>query len=200
MIKPGLAADSWVEYWFEYGVDIKARRVFIGANLSQREDQEVDLNMSEFVIKGLLLLDSMNTDPIDVIINCTGGDEYSGMGIYDAIQSCKSYVTAKVYGSAMSMGSIIFQAADERLISANSKIMIHYGTAIATGDMHDLDNERWALESKKFRKQMEDLYLKHIKEKHPQFPRDKLKEMLKFDTILTAQETIRLGLADGIIG
>ena len=87
--------------------------------------------MAERAIKALHILDSTaptGDKPITVIMNNPGGDEYHGMAIYDAIKSCKNHVTIVVFGMAMSMGSIILQAADKRVMSANSRVMIHYGT------------------------------------------------------------------------
>ena len=47
---------------------------------------------------------------------------------------------------------------------------------------------------------IEDIYLKKIREKHPKYTRAKIRNLLNFDTILTAQETVDLGLADRIFG
>jgi ATP-dependent protease ClpP protease subunit len=47
---------------------------------------------------------------------------------------------------------------------------------------------------------MEQMYLAKIRVKHPDFKLKKLQEMLNFDTILSAQESVDLGLADKILG
>ena len=49
-----------------------------------------------------------------------GGSWGAGTSIYDAIASCKSYVTIVVYGQAESMSGVILQAADNRLMSPSS--------------------------------------------------------------------------------
>ena len=107
-----------------------------------------DANMAERVIKGLHMLDTSaptGDKPITIIMNNLGGDWYHGMGIYDAIKACKNHITIKVFGYVMSMGSIIIQAADKRIMSPNSRMMIHYGTSGYYG--HNKDFIKWAKEA-----------------------------------------------------
>lgn len=193
-----------VDRFFEHNVDISSRTIYMGSMEVDGDDGETgtDYRMAEYVIKGLHVLDSQaeNGDkPITILMNNPGGDEYHGLAIFDAIQACKNYVYIKVFGHAMSMGSIILQAADERVMSPNARIMIHYGTPPGCGDDHAKNFYRWAEESKKFDKWMEDLYLKKIKEKHPRYTRAKLKETMNFDYFLTAKEAVDFGLADRIL-
>jgi ATP-dependent Clp protease protease subunit len=130
-------------------------------------------------------------------MNNIGGDEYHGFAIYDAIKNCKSIVTVKVFGHAMSMGSIILQAADERIMSPTSRQMIHYGT----WGVHDHAKtaQKWAKEGEKIDTWMENMYLARIQEKNPAFNIKKLKNMLDHDTFLTPEESVELGLCDSIL-
>lgn len=156
--------------------------------------------MAERVIKGLHVLDTSAPSldkPITIQMNNPGGEVVHGMAIYDAIRLCQNHVTVIVYGRAMSMGSIILQAADERIMTENSKFMIHYGY-FGLSD-HQKTVYQWVDESRKYDSWMEGMYLERIKEKHPLFTHGELEKMLNFDTILTAQETVELGLADRVI-
>ena len=47
---------------------------------------------------------------------------------------------------------------------------------------------------------MEQLYLEKIRQKHPDFKLKKVQAMCNFDTILSAKETVELGLADKVLG
>ncbi len=187
-----------VDKFFEYGIDIGAKTLYMGSE-SYKDDDETgtDFLMAERVIKGLHLLDRRVSDGITILMNNLGGDEYHGMAIYDAITACQNHVTIKVFGHAMSMGSIILQAADQRIMAPNARLMMHYGTW-GTHD-HPKNVEKWVEEGKRFNKWMIDLYLEKIREKNPRFKRTKVDQMCNFDTILSARETVSLGLADSIL-
>lgn len=191
-----------VDRFFQYNVDISSRTIYMGsAGSVDEEETGTDYEMAEYVIKGLHVLDSQaehGDKPIVIIMNNPGGDEYHGMAIYDAIRCCTNHVTIKVYGHAMSMGGIILQAADERLMSPNSRFMMHYGTFGINANTKDAYN--WVESNKKIDKWMEDLFLEKIREKNPRFSRQKLYKMLEADYIIDAKEAVHLGLADEVIG
>jgi ATP-dependent protease ClpP protease subunit len=96
------------------------------------------------------------------------------------------------------MGSVILQAADERILAPNARVMIHYGY-MGMAPNHTKIYQKWAEECKKLDQQMLDIYMDKIVEKHPRFQRNQLDEMCNFDTILNAQEAVNLGLADSIL-
>lgn len=189
-----------VDKLYDYDLYIPTRTIYMGSTESSIEYGEsgVEAVMAERVIKALLLLDQQNA-PITIIMNNPGGDWYHGMAIYDAIKQCQSHITVKVFGMAMSMGGIILQAADKRLMAPNSKFMMHYGTD-GIQSVHSKIFKKWADEGEKNNDHMEQLFLDKIHEKNPKMTLSKLKNMLDYDTILSPQETIDLGLADGILG
>jgi ATP-dependent protease ClpP protease subunit len=221
-----------LDRWFDYNVDVESRTIYMGS------EEGVDALMAEQMIKGMHILESKSTDIITIIMNNIGGDFFHGMAIYDVIQTSKCHCVIKVYGHAMSMGSLILQAADKRIMSPNSRFMMHFGYDSHSG--HAKMVERWADESKRLSHLMENIYLDVMLEKeekmgeghlaqtlgkimtqqrafeHPPLlkpftytfskkvetkreqVRVLLKEMLNFDTILTAEETVALGFADEI--
>jgi ATP-dependent Clp endopeptidase proteolytic subunit ClpP len=189
-----------VDKLYDYDIYIPGRTVYIGSTQSDMENGEsgVEAIMAERAIKALLLLDQKD-EPITIIMNNPGGDWYHGMAIYDAIKGCKSHVTIKVYGMAMSMGAVILQAADMRIMTPNSRFMIHYGT-MGMDSTHAKIFENWAEESKKLNKEMEQIFLAKMLEKNPKVTLHALKKMLDYDTILNARETIEVGLADKVLG
>jgi ATP-dependent Clp endopeptidase proteolytic subunit ClpP len=192
-----------IDRFYDYDIHTETRTIYIGSVESDIEHGEsgTDASMAERAIKALHILDSSapNGDkPITIIMNNPGGDWYHGMAIYDAIKTCKNHVSVVVYGYAMSMGSIIFQAADKRIMSPNSKMMIHYGYNGFDG--HSRTFLKVAEESKKIDQVMEDIYLERIKQKNPKFTVSKLREMVDHDTFLTAKEALDLGLIDEILG
>ena len=188
-----------VDKFFDYGISLPTRTIYMGSIINDVEGEEsgVDASMAEYIIKALHILDIKSNSPITIIMNNPGGDYYHGMAIYDAIKACRSEVTIQAYGHAMSMGSIILQAADKRILSPNCRFMIHYGY-MSMGFNHTKIYQKWSEECKKMDKFMEQLYLGIIRKVQPNFKLEKLKKMLDFDTILSAEETIKLGLADEI--
>jgi ATP-dependent protease ClpP protease subunit len=221
-----------LDRWFDYNVDVESRTIYMGS------EDGVDALMAEYMIKGMHILESKSTDIITIIMNNIGGDFFHGLAIYDAIQTSKCHCVIKVYGHAMSMGSLILQAADKRIMSPNSRFMMHFGSESHSGHTKMVDN--WVSESKRLAYLMENIYLDVMMEKeekmgeghlaqmlgkimtqqksfeHPPLVkpfiytfskkletkreqvRVVLKEMLNFDTILTAEETVALGFADEI--
>lgn len=213
-----------LDKWFDHNVDLDNRTIYMGSSLKEDDGESgVDNLMAESFIKGMHALETRSTEQITILMNNPGGDWYHGMAIYDAIQTSTCYCTIKVYGQAMSMGSIILQAADSRIMMPNSRLMMHYGDGGIID--HAKTAEKWIDELKRINHEMENLYLqsmlnKEEKEGHGYLAKiinkltDKtysfskthkqedirvaLKEMLNFDLILTAEETVALGLADEI--
>lgn len=187
-----------LEYFYDYGINLSTRTLYLGSLDTDAEGQDSGVNhsMAERAILGLHLLDMKKDDPITIIMNNPGGDVYHGLAIIDAIGACSNHVTIKVYGMAFSMGAWILQAADERVMAKNSRCLIHYGSTSIEG--HSKSATVWAQEEEKINTLMEDAFLTKIKAKHPRFTRKQLHDMLKFDTVFSAQEAVDLGLADKV--
>lgn len=186
------------ELLHEHGLSLPTRLIYMGSEWVDTDGGEggTDAKMAEAFVKNMHILEQIGTEPINIIANNLGGDEYHGAAMFDAIlqSPCKTIITVR--GHAMSMGSIILQAANERLMGPTATQMIHYGTwgthhHSKTAQKHAQEGLRWDL-------WMEDLYMRRIREKNPQFPLKKLREMLDHDTYLTPEQSIALGLADAI--
>lgn len=154
-----------IDRWYDLNLDVDNRTLFMGSVGSDNEGSEtgVDNFMAEYFIKGIHVLESKNDKPITIIMNNPGGDWYHGMAIYDSINTSKCHCTIKVYGHAMSMGSIILQAADKRIMLPSSRFMIHYGYDGKYG--HTKIVEKWMNESKRINHDMENIYLDKLMKK-----------------------------------
>lgn len=153
-----------LDKWFDLNVDTDTRTIFMGSTGYTYDDSEtgVDHSMAEYFIKGMHTLECKNNKPITIIMNNPGGDWYHGMAIYDAIKCSSAECTIRVYGHAMSMGSIILQAADNRIMMPSSRFMIHYGSDGKSG--HAKIVYKWADEGKRVNWEMENLYLERMLE------------------------------------
>lgn len=169
---------------------IPSRTIFLG--------HETNDEVFERFIKNIHHLEFLSHEPIIIKTNNIGGEETVGMAMYDLIKNSPCNITIEVHGAAMSMGSIILQAADRRLINKHGRVMIHYGTMIMAG-AEARTQYKWVEESKKFDGIMEQLYLEKIKEKQPDFTIGQLRKLLAHDTILDPDQALDLGLIDGII-
>lgn len=154
-----------IDNWFDLNLDEETRTIYMGSVSSDYEGNEsgVDTFMAEFFIKGMHILNLTSNQPITIIMNNPGGDWYHGMAIFDAIQTSSSYCTILVYGHAMSMGSIILQAADHRVMMPNSRFMIHFGTDGKYS--HSKIFEKWADEGKRINYDMENIYIQSLMKK-----------------------------------
>jgi ATP-dependent protease ClpP protease subunit len=138
----------------------------------------------------------------------SGGTWENGMVIYDAIRSCRSYVTMLVHGQAYSMGAVILQAADFRVIQPNASVMVHAGD-LCIEDTHTgvKSAVRWeeCLQKKMLDilaiKCAEGLYFCDEEMTHAQIVRyinEKLYESQ--DWYLTAEEAVHYGFVDAVLG
>ena len=183
----------------EQGLYLPTRTIFMGSETSDVEGYSsgCDAEMAKTVIKNIHILETLKFDcPINILSDNLGGDEYHGMAIMDAMMQSPCDIHMYVRGHAMSMGSLILQAADRRYVGPLSTQLLHYGTWGFVG--HSKDAQKWAEEGKRLDAWMEQFYLKRIREKRPKFSLEELQEILRFDSFFTAQQSIDLGLADEI--
>ena len=198
---PKIQTDD-INRFFEYGISISTKTIYIGSLVGGDEESGVDSAMAEYAVKGLHILDNLETEshkekPITIMLNTLGGYVSHGFAIYDAIMSCKNQTRIIAYGQVMSMGSVIFQAADTRIMMPRSIMMIHYGLS-SLSESHAPTVYKWADENKRQDKIVDKIYLNAIRKKHPRFTTKKLNDWLMADTFFNPKEAIYWGLADEI--
>jgi ATP-dependent protease ClpP protease subunit len=135
-----------------------------------------------------------------------GGDMSLGLGIYDAIKSSVSQTIMITCGMTASMGTVIAQAPDIRLIYPSTVFLIHEGyisfeetetkTAVST-----IKSAKWYLQK------LYDIYYsscksgKYFQSKTEKQVKSFLRKTLekRSDWYLEADEVIKYGLADHIL-
>jgi ATP-dependent protease ClpP protease subunit len=189
-----------IDRFADYGLYPKTRTILLMENPGEDGDgQGTTCSVAKDLVRNLHLLTSTNSDPITIIMNISGGDFYHGSAIYDAIAGCRDHhITVVGTGYVMSMGSIIIQAADRRVMTPTATMMLHYGSNGKEKDQHSKDLIKTAEEEKRINLWMEDLYLEKIREAQPKFSRRRLREMINFDKYLDAKRALGLGLIDEI--
>jgi ATP-dependent Clp protease protease subunit len=166
---------------------LKERIIFLGT--------PIDSMVANTIVAQLLLLDSQSQEqPINIYINCPGGEVYSGLAIYDVMQYISAPVHTNCVGIAMSMGSVILMAGahGHRAALPNSRIMIHAGSSGFRGNTPDVEVQ--ANEILKLREIMEGLY-----HRHTGHDLEKLRRDMERDKFMNPQDALDYGLIDRII-
>jgi len=187
--------------WLDYNCFLPKRMVYFGsiAMTGTNEEDGVNFVSAGTLIKNLLYLESINSDAITIHWNSPGGEWHHGMAVYDCIRTMKSHVTMVCYGYIRSMGTIILQACDERILTANCGFMIHDGEEGYEGIPTSF--ESWANECKHSRHLMYRIYLNKIQEKNPKkYTIKDIETWCNHDTIFRAEQAVALGFADKVIG
>lgn len=136
-----------------------------------------------------------NVNQINVYINSKGGDVGEGIGIYSQLKRHKARKTAYIDGYACSIASVIPMACDEVVISPPATMMIHPAWSIAMGNAAEL--RKCAEDLDKITESTKQAYLLKSNGK---ISEAKLNELMNAETWLTAQECIKYGLADRLLG
>lgn len=170
-------------------------------------DTDVNEHTASLIVAQLLFLEAEDPDKdISFYINSPGGSVSAGLAIYDTMQFIRPDVHTIVIGQACSMGSFLAQAGapGKRFVLPESRTMIHRvssGTPGTRGSVHvqELqfeDSKRAFEESQRVNRRLTELYVRHNTAGKTY---DEFYELMKFDTFLSAQEAVNMGLADRIV-
>lgn len=194
-----MSQSDTIEFWTDEDFFVSQRKIYLGSIQTDAESNEsnVDAAMSKKFEKAMTVLEYFDKkSPITIILNTYGGDYYHGLAIYDRIMDSPCFVTIQGTGPIMSMGAIILQAGDKRLLTRNATLMLHYGTSGHDG--HMLNEERAAQENTRLRLLAEEIFLGQMQKKDPSITLEKVRDLLRFDSFFDPNKAIRLGLADGL--
>jgi ATP-dependent Clp endopeptidase proteolytic subunit ClpP len=183
----------------EMNLHLPTRTIYFGSVGvdSQTDSDEVNCRTVGQLIKNLHILETKEIGPITLLLNTPGGSWEDGTAVYDLIKNLKSEVTIIGMGKIWSMGSIIFQAGKKRVIMPNATIMVHDGSDGYIGDSKSF--ESWAKDSKRVRHVMYNIYFEQMKKKNTKITLKNIENMCSHDKIFTAEEAVKIGLADEIM-
>ncbi len=166
---------------------LRERIIFI---TGVRED-----DMASVICAQLLFLESENPDAdISLYINSPGGVVTAGLSIYDTMQFIKPKISTFCMGQACSMGSLLLAGGEKgkRYSLPNSRIMIHQPSGGYSGQATDI--EIHAKEIITIKKKLNEIYVKHTKQKLASIEKE-----LERDNFKSAKEALEFGLIDKII-
>ena len=141
--------------------------------------------------KEKLRLASMNIEPKPIVLYLTthGGIVHAALAVVDAIESLQVPVHTVISGYVASAGTLISLAGQKRFMMPNSFMMVH---EIRSGFWGKYSDAR--VEYENVTKLMEHIIQYYLGK--TKITREKLTEMLRTDTDMTAAECLELGLVD----
>lgn len=160
---------------------------------------------NRFIRNMNMALDKNPGRPALIHMKTDGGNWDDGMAIYDTIKSYPSPTTIINYSRAASMSSVIFLAADKKVMMPDSHFMYHNVAHYAEGNYHELEHYVEFIK-KSCEERLWQIYAGTLKKngKFKKLSEPQIKEMLqenvrrKTDVFLTAEEAVEWGFADEI--
>lgn len=151
-----------IEALFEYGMDIKNRKVFLHSPMDSAGESDKP-GPIERAIRGLLYLDQDKNDkPIELWINTPGGDVAEMFGLYDVIQTLNNEVDTIGFGEVASAGGLILACGKTRFATSNCFFMAH-AMSLDPGRADVYTSEAAVNIAKKYQERWADLMEKHTK-------------------------------------
>ena len=155
---------------------------------------EIDKDLSEKVMRQLLLLESISEEPITLLIDSPGGDVYAGFSIFDVIRFIKAPVRIVGIGLVASAAALILIAVpkDRRFGLPNSSYLIHQPLSGMNGVATDIEIHAKELERTRL----------HINELLAEATGQALEKIIKDtdrDFWMNAQEAMQYGLISKVI-
>jgi ATP-dependent protease ClpP protease subunit len=193
----------------EYNLDLKANHIYLMGEESAALDEDepgVEFSMANRFIRNLNIMMRLSDDPILIHMKTCGGDWSEGMAIYDAICACPNPVAILSYTHARSMSSIIFCAADRRIMMPHSTFMIHQGESFYGGTYKQAQTS--AKMDEVYNEQMLKVYVDTLRSSGTmkKWSRKRIKEYLeeqmnkKEEVYWSAEQAVKVGFADAVFG
>ncbi|PGA00479.1 head maturation protease, ClpP-related [Bacillus wiedmannii] len=136
-------------------------------------------------------IQDVKAEKIHVHINSGGGSAFDGVAICNQLKQHSAEIIIHIDGWAASAASVIAMAGDKIIMPSNTMMMIHQASTFEYGNA-DLF-EKTARDLRKIDSALAASYKKRFVGTD-----EELKQLLKDETWLTAEEAVALGLADEI--
>ena len=175
---------------------LKHRILFLGEPISKPTVNHL--------VEGLLLLDADDHErPIDLYINCTGGDVLDALALIDVMHCIRTPVSTVCIGQAAGIAAWILAAGapGHRLATPNSEMKLQQFPTSATGQTPPPGflPPREAAGSYSHRLQELDSRLVRMLAEWTKQPEARIREDMNNDFFLTAQEAKVYGLIDAVL-
>jgi len=196
-----------------FNIDDASREIYLHPyidSLEEPSEATIDFRCAVNLEKNIRYLDSKSIEPILIHMHLPGGNWEDALGMYDCIKLCKSRVIILAYGKVESSSSIILQSAGLRILMPNTYVLIHYGSFGLTESDHPgtaISHAHWnEKELDKTLNIFTDKCMESQLVKEKKWKRLITKKHIagqlrsKSDWILSAEEAVYYGFADGVLG
>lgn len=142
--------------------------------------------------------------PFVIELFSPGGSVFAGYALYDTIRENSNrghHVTVRALGYAASMAAVLLQAGDTREIGRQTKLMLHEVSTGVIGKAFEIQDE--AELAKRLTSQMCQIFADRAKKalgKKAPSAADFFKMIDRRDCWVDAEDAVKLGLADAVIG
>lgn len=149
------------------------------------------------VIAQLLHLANISRSPIHLVVSTYGGSVDEMFSLYDTIRFLPCPVHTVALGKVMSAGVLLLASGvkGKRLMGASARIMMHSVISGSYGNVFELENHT------KEHRRLQDLMIKALM-KETKMSKKQVEEIMlkKLDYYISAEEAIKFGIVDKIIG
>jgi ATP-dependent Clp endopeptidase proteolytic subunit ClpP len=180
--------------------ELELARALAAANVNQVFNYFGEVNSSrvETIMNDLGLWSRARPgSPLTVVFNSPGGLVQDGLALYDFLLHLRQqghHLTTIAMGRAASMGGVLLQAGDRRVISPNAFILIHEVSAGTNGTVSEMED------SVNFFKRLQSKTVKILAHRADITEMQLRRRWKKTDWWLDADEAIALKFADFILG
>lgn len=192
-----MAADRDLELTeiFDVGFDRRRRRIYFGSTKVDKDDDPgaVCWKSVDDTIRAMhVLINDSNKKPIEIHVHSDGGDVYAMLRLIDELEACPCktiFIGGGMIASAMTW---IMAVCDERRLHKNSFVMLHDGEDGIEGSHTNVQVEA---------RHAQDLHdrIDKIFADNTLMPLEFWQDILQRDLYITAEEAIKIGLADKIV-
>lgn len=170
-----------------YSLLLRNRIVFLGTPINDQ--------VSNLIVAQLLYLSSEDPEaPIQMYINCPGGQVYAGMAIYDTMQMINNPISTLAVGMTASFGTVLLTAGTkgQRYSLPNATIHMHQPLGGASGQASDIEIQAREILRLKVR-------LNEILAKHTGQTIETIETDTNRDFYLNADGAVEYGLVDHVM-
>ncbi|NDJ62098.1 MAG: ATP-dependent Clp protease proteolytic subunit [Chloroflexi bacterium] len=166
---------------------LKERLIVLGSPINSE--------VANLIVAQLLFLDREDNErPIQMYINCPGGEVYAGFAIYDAMQQVRSPVSTTAVGMTASFGTTVLTAgaAGMRYALPNATIHMHQPHGGTQGQVTDMMIA--ANEFSRLKERLVEVFIRHTGQ-----PREVIERDQNRDHYLDAEAAVEYGLIDEVL-
>lgn len=183
---------SELDVYLASGVDLTKRRLYFG-NIEDPEDgQEFSWGTVEKMIRAMHKMYDISSAPIEIHMSSFGGEVNAMLRLVDEIEASPVQIKFFGGGQIMSAATWVMAVCDHRVLHKSAKVMIHDGSLSGSGNHTDYHIE--ADDDRNTQDKLHDLFAANSR-----MPKEFWQSVCQRDLYISADEAVKLGIADEII-